>query len=87
MNQDMEIGKYEFHPNKEPGSRTGNRRDRIEWLMEELIRELKQFRRERNEILEYTDEELEASYRELANDEEAEAKALEWIEGTARRCR
>lgn len=29
-----------------------------------------------------TEEELENSYREMAADEEAEAEALEWIEGT-----
>jgi len=29
----------------------------------------------------YTDAELEAGYREMAADEEAEREALEWIEG------
>ena len=29
-----------------------------------------------------TDEELEAGYREMAADKEAEAEALDWIEGT-----
>lgn len=30
----------------------------------------------------FGDDELEASYREMAADVEAEAEALEWIEGT-----
>ncbi len=78
MNQELPPGKYEFRPHDEPGYRTRNRRDRIEWLMEQLLHELRELRRDRDLIPEYTDEELEEGYKAMAVEEAANPNCYDW---------
>lgn len=49
MNKELELGKYEFHPN-EKDYRSEDRRARIEWLIEELIYELRRHRGGRSQL-------------------------------------
>ena len=54
MNQELQLGKYEFYP----------------YEFDDEERKL------------FLDEILEQGYERMSEDEEAEAEALEWIEGT-----
>lgn len=69
MSEELQIGKYEFYPN-----------DRIQQLIEELLFELRQLRRGRRLMPEYTDDELERLYKEMADDEAANPDCHEWVE-------
>jgi len=60
MSQELQLGKYEFYPN-----------DRLQRLIEELLHELRQLRQSRRSRPEYTEDELERMYKEMAEDEAA----------------
>lgn len=77
MNHELSLGKYEFHPN-EVGLRSKSRRDRIEWLMEQLLHELRELRRDRDLVPEYTDEELAEGYKAMADEEAANPNCYDW---------
>lgn len=69
MSQELQLGKYEFYPN-----------DRLRQVIEELLYELRQLRRGRRLAPEYSDDELELMYKEMAEDEAANPDCFEWIE-------
>lgn len=55
---ELQLGKYEFYPD-----------DRLQQLIEELLFELRQLRRSRRLAPEYTEDELDQLYNEMAEDE------------------
>lgn len=67
MNQELQLGKYEFYPN-----------ERLQRLIEELLYELKQLRRSKSSMPEYSEDELERMYKEMAEDEAANPDCHEW---------
>lgn len=67
MSQELQIGKYEFYPN-----------DRLQQLIEELLFELRQLRRSRSPAPEYTDDELERLYKEMAEEEANDPDIYDW---------
>jgi hypothetical protein len=69
MNQELQLGKYEFYPN-----------DRIQQLFEEILFELRQFRRSRRFVPEYSDDELDRLYKEMAEDEAVNPNCFGWLE-------
>ncbi len=69
MSQELQLGKYEFYPN-----------DRLQELIEELLYELRQLRQSRIPMREYTDEELEREYNEMAEYEAANPDCYDWTD-------
>lgn len=66
----MQLGKYEFYPN-----------DRLQQLIEELLYELRQLRRSKRLMPEYSEDEVERMYKEMEDDESADpTNCFEWIE-------
>lgn len=65
----ISVGKYEFYPN-----------DRLQRLIEELLHELKQLRRSKNSTPEYSEDELDRMYKEMADDEAADPDCHGWKE-------
>jgi hypothetical protein len=68
MSQELQLGKYEFYPN-----------DRLQQLIEELLFELRRFRGSGRSKPEYTEDELDRMYKEMAADEAANPDYFEWI--------
>lgn len=69
MNKELQLGKYEFYPN-----------DRIQQLLEEILFELRLLRRGRRFAPEYTEDELDRLYKEMADDEVANPGIPVWEE-------
>ena len=69
MSQELQLGRYEFYPN-----------DRLQQMIEELLFELRRFRRSGIPKPEYTEDELSRMYKELADEEAANPDYFEWVE-------